>query len=61
MCVGWDSSAVFTAECLIAQIGSGVETVDGLSTSIQQCGVVIGHFSDGEKERAMRSERPRLG
>ena len=28
---------------------------------IQQCGVVIGHFSDGEKERAMRSERPRLG
>ena len=29
----------------------------------QQCGVVIGHFSDGEKERAMRSERPksRLG
>ena len=28
---------------------------------IQQCGVVIGHLSDGEKERAMRSERPRLG
>ena len=28
---------------------------------IQQYGVVIGHFSDGEKKRAMRSETPRLG
>ena len=38
-----------------------METVDGLQTSIQQCGVVIGHFSDGEKERAMRSQRLKLG
>ena len=41
--------------------GLGWRLYNGLSTSIQQCGVVIGHFSDGEKERAMRIERPRLG
>ena len=28
--------------------------------ALNKQGVVIGHFSDGEKERAMRSERPRL-
>ena len=27
----------------------------------QQCGVVIGHCSDGEKERAVRGERLKLG